>query len=251
MTTRYIYVLEETELGALLADRSIPVEVLDRKGSLIIFATYEPLEGFKPVRKEHIGDVWKRWKNAFGPVDVEDFVVMPPWKVPVFINPGMAFGTGLHPTTQLCIKAVREEVHRGDTFLDVGTGSGILSIVAKLLGAERVLGIDISEEAINASKENAKLNKVDIEFRLCGPHQVDESFDIVVANLELGIFEKELHYITPLFKRVAIFSGIYRRDELKEFLDLLSSLGVKEDKIISQEDWYCVVARRWASSERS
>ncbi len=237
---RFIYRLPELKLGEILAEEPAPLEVLKREDQEVIVATYTPLKDLKPIRVEEVSEDWQRWRESFGPVEVEEFVIMPPWKVPIFINPGMAFGTGLHPTTKLCIKLVREYLKEGESVLDVGTGSGILSIVAKKAGAGRVLGIDISEEAIRSCRENAELNCVSIECRLAGPSDVEESFDLIVANLELPIFRKELDNIIPLFKRRAIFSGLYRREELKEFLKMLEQRGMKADRILEDQDWFCV-----------
>ena len=237
---RFIYRLPELKLGEILAEEPAPLEVLEREGEEVIVATYTPLKDLKPIRVEEVSEDWQRWRESFGPVEVEEFVIMPPWKVPIFINPGMAFGTGLHPTTKLCIKLIREYLKEGESVLDVGTGSGILSIVAKKAGAGRVLGIDISEEAIRSCRENAKLNGVRIECRLASPSDLEESFDLIVANLELHVFRKELDNIIPLFKRRTIFSGLYRREELEEFLKMLEQRGVKADRILEDQDWFCV-----------
>ncbi|RLJ70142.1 [LSU ribosomal protein L11P]-lysine N-methyltransferase [Hydrogenivirga caldilitoris] len=237
---KFIYSLSEEELGELLARKPLALEVLQREGNTLVVASYEPLEGLSPERVEEVGEDWKDWKKGFGPVDVDDFVIMPPWKKPVFINPGMAFGTGLHPTTRLCIKLMKEYIGKGDSVLDVGTGSGVLGIVAKLLGAGRVVGIDVSEDAVRECKENAKLNKVDIECRLATPSQIINGFDLIVANLELPIFREELDKLLSLFKKSAIFSGIYREEELDEFLRMLRHRGVKVDKILEEQEWFCV-----------
>jgi ribosomal protein L11 methyltransferase len=237
---RYIYVLTETRLGEILAHNPAPVEILKREGEDLTVATYQPLKGLKPVRTETVSDDWKSWKQGFGPVEVEDFVVMPPWKKPLFINPGMAFGTGQHPTTRMCLRALRKRVKPGDSLLDVGTGSGILAIASKMLGAEKVVGIDISEEAVRSARENAELNGVEIEFRVATPYSVKESFDIVVANLELGTFKEVLFPILGLFHRSLILSGIYGREELEELLSMLGHRGLRADTILEEDNWFCV-----------
>ena len=237
---RFVYKLSEEKLGEILAEESVPLEVLERKSEAVVVASYEPLEGLKPIRVEEVSEDWRRWKEGFGPVEVEDFVIIPPWKTPILINPGMAFGTGLHPTTRLCIRMIKEYLKEGDSVLDVGTGSGILAIVAKRAGAGRVLAIDISEEAVRSCRENAELNGVQIECRPAGPSEVRDKFDLVVANLELPIFREELDNILPLFKRQAIFSGLYRREELEEFLKMLEQRGLKADRILEDQSWFCV-----------
>lgn len=240
---RFIYVFTEEELGEILAGRSIPLEVVKREKGRVFVAAYEPIEGAEFIKVERVSDSWKKWKESFGPVEVEEFVVMPPWKVPIFINPGMAFGTGLHPTTRLCIRLIKDLLGRGESVLDVGAGSGILSIVARKLGAGRVLGIDVSEDAVHSCRENAKLNGADVECRLSVPSEVNESFDLVVANLELSIFVEELDNLIPLFTKGAIFSGIYGEGELKQFLGMLRRRKLSADKILEEESWFAVAVR--------
>jgi len=137
------------------------------------------------------------WKSNFKPVKVSPrLVVKPPWEkyqpspgeVVLLINPGMAFGTGTHQTTQMCLKfldkLISQTFHR-PIVLDVGTGSGILAIAALKLGAQKVQAIDIDRLALEAAKENAKLNKIyrGISFRLASPDQISGKFDLIIANL--------------------------------------------------------------------
>ncbi|WP_457599837.1 50S ribosomal protein L11 methyltransferase, partial [Hydrogenivirga sp.] len=128
----------------------------------------------------------------------------------------------------------------GESVLDVGCGSGVLSVVARLLGAGRVVGIDLSEDAVRESRENARLNGLELEFYRVTPSEVGERFDVVVANLELPIFKKELKNIAPLIHRGAVFSGIYKKEELEEFLEMLEQEGLKVVRILEEEDWFCV-----------
>lgn len=237
---RYVYLMSEEELGSLLASRSFPLEVLGREEGKVIFGVYEPLKGYRPLRVEEVPENWRSWREGFGPVEVEDLVIMPPWKLPVFIKPGTAFGTGLHPTTRLSLKALRESVRRGDSVLDVGTGSGILAVVAKLLGAGRVLGIDVCPDAVRECRENAELNRVEVECREAKPSQLKETFDLLVANLELSIFREELPFLKRLFRREAILSGIYGKEELEELLELCKQQDLEADRIYEEENWFAV-----------
>ncbi len=137
------------------------------------------------------------WKSNFKPVKVSPrLVVKPPWEkykkrqgeIVLQIKPGMAFGTGTHQTTQMCLKFLDNLIPQYYQFpivLDVGTGSGILAIAALKLGAKKVQAIDIDRLALQAAKENARLNKIyhGINFRLASPDQVPGTFDLVVANL--------------------------------------------------------------------
>ncbi len=139
---------------------------------------------------------WKdKWKEYFKPSQIsESIVVKPTWEVyenpgnhkVIEIDPGMAFGTGTHETTSLCVKLLEKYQNAGDKVLDVGCGSGILSIAAALLGAEDVLGVDIDPIAVEVAAENLELNKVtDVARAQFGDltKGVDYKAHVVVANL--------------------------------------------------------------------
>ncbi len=240
MVKRYIYRINEIKLGEILAETGVPLEILKREGDIVEVASYKPLKNLSLLRVEELEEDWENWKKGFGPVEVEDFVILPPWKEVIFINPARAFGTGLHPTTQLCLKLLREYVKEGDRVLDIGTGSGILAIVSKKLGAGEVIAIDISPDAVQECKENSKLNGVSIECLQSFPSDISGSFDLVLANLELSIFREELRNIVPRIRSIGIFSGLYGREELEEFLDMLGKYDLSKDKILELENWYGV-----------
>ncbi|MEM6730688.1 MAG: 50S ribosomal protein L11 methyltransferase [Myxococcota bacterium] len=139
----------------------------------------------------------ERWKDFFEPLELSPrFWVIPSWRkeyevpdeaIQLFIDPGMAFGTGQHATTALCAELIdrrlRPNTHQ--SLFDVGTGSGILAIAAAKLGVARILGIDIDPEAVEVAKENARLNDVDGSIELSDRlvQDVHERFDWVVANI--------------------------------------------------------------------
>lgn len=139
---------------------------------------------------------WKdKWKEFFKPAKITDkLVVKPTWeeyqpepgeKI-IEIDPGMAFGTGTHETTSLCMKLMEKYIGNDDKVLDVGCGSGILSIGADLLGAGEVLAIDIDPEAVKVSSENVALNRCSDKVKVCHGNLVegiDFKADIIVANL--------------------------------------------------------------------
>jgi ribosomal protein L11 methyltransferase len=237
---RFIYRLSERELGNILAEKTVPLEVLHREGEYIEIATYEAIEGLKPLRVEELEEEWHNWEADFGPVEVGGFVILPPWKRVLRINPGMAFGTGLHPTTKLSLRMLELYMREGYYVIDVGTGSGILAIAAKMLRADRVLAIDISRDAIMECERNARLNGVCIECSLASAGDVEGSFDLLIANLEIEIFREEIKSLCKLFRRVALFSGIYKERELKEFLHLIEKCGLRKDKIFELEEWFGV-----------
>jgi ribosomal protein L11 methyltransferase len=134
---------------------------------------------------------WVRATQAqFGPIEIApDFWIVPTWsEVPdkdatvLRLDPGLAFGTGSHPTTRLCLEWLHANVGGAESVLDYGCGSGILALAAARLGADRVCGVDVDHQALRASEHNAQTNNVSATF--CGPDSLDAgSFGIVVANI--------------------------------------------------------------------
>lgn len=129
-------------------------------------------------------------QSQFDPIKItDDLWIVPTWHnapntdaINIVLDPGLAFGTGSHPTTHLCLKWLSQIVSAEDTVLDYGCGSGILAIAAKKLGASEVIGTDIDSQAIISSRYNAEQNQVEAEFYHANKYQSRE-FDIVVANI--------------------------------------------------------------------
>ena len=151
------------------------------------------IEGVSPsARVSFIDeDDWANaWKKYFKPIRVgRRLIVTPPWEKPelgdgdlaIVIDPGMAFGTGSHATTQLCLTALEELVFPGASVADIGTGSGILAIAASKLGASDVRAMDVDPLAVRIAEQNAEVNGVRISVSEARPE--GEAFDIVVANI--------------------------------------------------------------------
>lgn len=160
------------------------------------------------------------WKKNWQPVAVGRFIVAPPWIEPgtsasaaaivIKINPGMAFGTGTHETTRLCLKAI-EKHFRGGSFLDVGTGTGILAIAAaRMFPDARIEAIDVDREAIEIAKENAQLNGVagQIEFGTGSVAEQTASADLVCANLTAPVIIELLPRLLAATCGRLVLSGI-------------------------------------------
>lgn len=199
------------------------------------------------------------WKKFFRPIRMgSKLVILPPWarlrlkkgETSILITPGMGFGTGTHSTTKLCIKALMKRLKKkGVSVLDVGTGSGILSIVAARLGAGEVWGIDIDEEALKLARENVDLNHLSrvIHLRKGGIGRIRKEFDLVVANLDL----KTLWRIrNPLGNRlkpegILILSGILKEDEkvLRGHYSKLEYLLHLETQ--REQEWVCLTFQKY------
>jgi ribosomal protein L11 methyltransferase len=130
-------------------------------------------------------------QSQFDPIRIrDDLWIVPSWHsapnpqaLNIILDPGLAFGTGSHPTTHLCLAWLADHVKAGQTVLDYGCGSGILAIAAKKLGAAEVIGVDIDEQAIIASRYNAEQNLTDASFSLPDHNVSQQQFDLVVANI--------------------------------------------------------------------
>lgn len=235
---KYVYRLSQEDFYLFLVDYGKGVEVLSEGESYVEFATYEPIEGLEALEILSVEIIPPQ--KAYKPIKVKNLIIVPSWLKPVVIRQGTAFGTGLHPTTRLCLELLVDFLKVGWSVLDVGTGTGILSIASKKLGASRVLAIDIDQQAVEECMHNKEENCIEIECLKGEPRDVKEKFDLLVANLELEIFRRELPILINLFEKVAIFSGIYGREELMEFLDLLKK---KPAKIKRSKGWYAVVVK--------
>lgn len=201
------------------------------------------------------------WKQYFKPFAVDDILIKPTWEkadtkdygMVLDIDPGTSFGTGKHETTQLCIRQLRKYVKDGMKVLDVGCGSGILSIISKMSGADSVTGIDVDENAVTASVENASVNGIDdITFypgNIIDDKEIQDKtgyacYDIVVANILADIIIPLSAEVPVHMKQGALFitSGIINTKE-KDVVDAIeknSALEVKE--ITRQGDWVSVTA---------
>lgn len=206
------------------------------------------------------------WKQYFKPFTVDDILIKPTWeevpeehkeKLLIQIDPGTAFGTGQHETTQLCIRQLRRYLTPESEILDVGTGSGILGITALKLGAKHVLGTDLDENAITAVGENLEANQIsEAQFKVIQGNIIDdqavqdevgyECYDIVVANILADVIIMLQKEIPVHLKKGGIFitSGIINTKEqaVKEALACNEALEIVETTY--QGEWVSITARR-------
>lgn len=199
---------------------------------------------------------WKdKWKEYFKPSRIsERIVVKPTWETyanaegyaVIEIDPGMAFGTGTHETTSLCVKLLEEHIKEGSRVLDVGCGSGILSIAAALLGAEDVLGIDIDPTAVTVAKENIELNRVSSIARAQYgdlTKGIDYQADIIVANLMADLVmmlaEDAAQHLREGGRLIA--SGILLEKE-RQVTDCLQQKGFSVEEVKRDGEWCAVSA---------
>ncbi|HEY4554346.1 MAG TPA: 50S ribosomal protein L11 methyltransferase [Bacillaceae bacterium] len=198
------------------------------------------------------------WKKYYHPVKIsESFTIVPTWEeyepkhtdeLIIELDPGMAFGTGTHPTTVMCIQALEKTVSRGDTVIDVGTGSGVLSIASALLGAKKVTALDLDEVAVVSAQENIALNRVDQKVKVRQNNLLDgieEAADVIVANILAEVIVRFTGDAAKLVKKGGYFitSGIIQQKK-QEVRDSIASAGFTIEETIAMEDWVAIIARR-------
>ncbi len=260
----------ETRVKIYVSDNEIGHKQLQSvRDDLVSFKSLDKENLFGSLRVEidtmHEEDWENNWKQYFKPIHVGDrLIIKPEWekiedaedKIVFNIDPGMTFGSGQHETTRLCVETLDTTVKKGDKVLDLGCGSGILSIIALMLGAESARAVDIDPNCKKIAYSNAALNGIgeDIYTVLDGNILTDEEFkssteksgpyDIVVANIVADV-------IIPLAKDVRrylktggtfIASGIIemRIDEVKEAIE---KEGFEILEIKKENDWYCIISK--------
>ena len=205
------------------------------------------------------------WKQYFHQFYVDDILIIPSWeevqpedadKMIIHIDPGTAFGTGMHETTQLCMRQLKKYVTPETELLDVGTGSGILSIVALKLGAKHAVGTDLDPCAITATKENLEANEIpDGSMDVMIGNIIDdkavqdavgyEKYDIVTANILADVLVPLTPVIIHQMKKDGIYitSGII--DEKEEtVVEAVKAAGLEVLEVTHQNDWVSVTARK-------
>jgi ribosomal protein L11 methyltransferase len=204
------------------------------------------------------------WKKFFSSFYLDDILIKPTWeqvkpedagRIMIEIDPGISFGTGKHETTQLCIRQLRKYMKEGDRVLDLGCGSGILSIAALKLGAGSVVGTDIDEACLTSTYENFDVNHLDrlLGTFYCGNliddaalrETVGSGYDIVVANILADVIIPMAPYIPQRLcpGGICITSGIIDFKE-KEVAEALTAAGLSIVEINHQGEWVNITARK-------
>lgn len=198
------------------------------------------------------------WKQYYHPVKISGrFTIVPTWEeytpvdsdeLIVELDPGMAFGTGTHPTTVMCMQALEKYVEKGMTVVDVGTGSGVLSIGSAMLGAKHVQALDLDEVAVTAAKENIELNHVSniVEVQQGNLLEaISTKPNIIVANILADIIMSFSQDAADLLDENGLFivSGVIeeKKEEVRE--DLIAK-GFDIVEVVMMEDWVALVAKK-------
>jgi ribosomal protein L11 methyltransferase len=204
------------------------------------------------LREEDWRDSWKRYfkPQRFG----RRLLVKPSWAAyevaaddtVIEIDPGMAFGTGQHPTTAMCLRALEERLRPGESVLDLGTGSGILAVAAAKLGAARVLALDIDPQALKAARENAERNGVqsvvDARERTLPEGVGGERFDVVLANISGQTIERLAGALAAALKEggTLVVSG-FLEDARDGLARVLGEAGLQVERVDSEGVWRSIM----------
>lgn len=205
---------------------------------------------FADVNEEDWSTAWKKY---YHPTKIgERLVIVPCWEeyktapneVRVTLDPGMAFGTGTHETTRLCMRLLDKTVKPENTVLDIGTGSGILAITALLLGAKSAVGVDIDSVAVRVAQENADLNGVGDKITLlCGDltEQVSGTYDIICANIVADVILRLSSVVTQFMHKdsVLLVSGIIE-ERCEEIKQALIEQGLAVHEVLTENGWAAI-----------
>ena len=200
----------------------------------------------------------ENWKEFYHSVQVTRYLtIVPEWEnykkerpdeQLIVLDPGLAFGTGTHPTTQLCIQALETIMRGSEVVLDIGTGSGVLTIASSLLGAKEIYAYDLDEMAVQAAKNNIELNNLTTEITVEENNLLENvtiEADVVVANILAGIVMELIPDAMHVLKPGGLFisSGIITQQQ-DQVLDTLEAEGFKLVQINQMQDWIVIVAQK-------
>lgn len=206
-------------------------------------------------------DYANSWKQYYKPIKIGNrIVVVPEWEpyekadgeITVTLNPGMAFGTGTHETTSMCIEALQDIVFEGDEVLDIGCGSGILSVTALLCGANRADATDIDRNAVNVAYENAELNGVKDRLHATEDNILSaespirtagKKYNVVIANIVADVIIEICGFVKTLIKPYGCFvaSGIIS-ERLDDVVKAMNDNGLCVAAIHEKRGWNCIIA---------
>ncbi|WP_242860849.1 50S ribosomal protein L11 methyltransferase [Defluviitalea phaphyphila] len=197
------------------------------------------------------------WKKYYKPIKIgKNIIIKPTWEeyipkckdeIIVEMDPGMAFGTGTHETTSMCIEALEQFISKGDIIFDIGCGSGILGISAAKLGAKKVIGVDLDPNAVKVAKNNVKLNKVDNIMKVYEGNLLDvitEKANIVVANIIADIIIEISKNVFKFLKPKGFFisSGIIK-SRLSEVKETIINNNFDIINIYEKGEWCAIIAQ--------
>ncbi len=217
------------------------------------------LATISPLKEKYVEEEdWQNaWKEHFHPLRIgRHLVICPTWRtvetsesdILIHLDPGMAFGTGHHPTTRTCMEILERDTKPGDRILDVGCGSGILSVVAVKVGATSALGLEIDPVAARAGEENVRINGIKdkvqiVQGTLPSPLAEARSFDIVAANISAKVVtDLAQHLIDSVAIGGKLIAGGIIEPHVEDVTKALNAVGASIDETFIDGDWVTLLA---------
>ncbi len=239
--------LSETDVVAKQMNADLEALEKNAKGNILVGS-------LETTRRVVEGDDWiEIWKKHFRPIHYGKIVICPKWieyrekpeERVIYIDSNMAFGTGEHETTSMCITLLEEYVEENTTVLDIGTGSGVLGISAVKLGAKRAVMTDIDQVAVLSANHNAEINGVSAKIEVWRSdllNGVSDIGDLAVANITAEILVRLTNDISTQLKKggYLIMSGIIK-SKLSFVIESFSACGFKHIKTLDKGEWHAVV----------
>ena len=260
-----IYIEDYSDIEQQVAEIAhvdlIEQELLDKPRDQVIIHLYlepgaSPVETLALIAARMEQEDWQNgWRKYYHPMEIgQRLAVVPSWqeydtdRVKLILDPGLAFGTGGHETTSLCLEALDERVKGGERVLDIGTGSGILAIAALKLGAASAEGVDIDPVAVRTAGENAALNGTADKLTVLVGDLSDKAsgtYDIITANIVANAILSLAPAVPGLMAEDAVFiaSGIIdsRKDEV---IAGLEKAGLTVQEVKEKRGWECIVCKK-------
>jgi len=244
--TAYLPEDSQTEKRCIILEKKL--SYLQERSGLISRISYKKLDD----------EDWAHaWKAYYWPLKISrHIVVKPTWRdyqaaseeIVIELDPGMAFGTGTHPTTVLCVAMIEKYLKTDDCFLDIGTGSGILMIAAAKLGASRVCGIDKEETSVEIAAANLRLNSIQpVSFQVKSGNLIDETretYDMIAANILTHVILDLIVDIKRVLNPGGLFicSGILDKNH-SQVTEALKDIGFEIVETAGKEEWIAIVGR--------
>lgn len=243
------YFSEEENIEEIISYINFKIEELKKfdidigEGKIICKNTYEE-------------DWANNWKKYYKPIKVgKDIVIKPTWEEYICkkgekvieIDPGMAFGTGTHETTEMCIQSLEKYIHKDSIVFDIGTGSGILAITAGKLGAKKVIGVDLDSVAVSTAIENVKINNSFKNIEIVHGNLmevVNGKADIIISNIIAEVIISFTEDVKKYLNQGGYFiaSGIIK-DKKKDVLNKLEYCGFNIIEVNTLGEWVCIVSQ--------
>ena len=250
--TLRVFLTKKADIERILAEQR---EILKSRG-----LSDNDLGSWEYSFEEKQNEDWsKKWKEKWDITHVSDRItIIPDWleyepkrqdEVMIRLEPGCAFGTGTHQTTQLCMKALEKYLPSEAEVADIGMGSGILAICAMKLGAKSAYGCDIDDTVIDVAKENAKKNNVNCDFELGTADKINRKFDFILANILHNVLNDIMGDLKNLMNNNAylVLSGIL--DEKKQVvLNAVKRENLSITEEMHQDQWVCFVVQKGAEN---